>query len=172
MKKFTFGLIFSFAFVLVLITSCIDVATEDRTYNDEMLELDELLTSLVAEGYDIDTTALGVYYIVVEDGTGECPVDGDTISINYNGYFADGTLFDSSDDWATDGIWEFVYGEQSLITGFNDALSVMKAGSQMQFIIPSDLAYGSYGYGSIGEYQTLIFVIEMHEIKSVSDSSE
>lgn len=172
MKKFTFGWIFSFAFLLVLITSCIDVDTEDRTYNDEMLELDELLSSLAAQGYDIDTTALGVYYIVVEEGTGECPVEGDTISINYDGYFADGTLFDSSDDWATDGIWEFVYGEQSLITGFTNALSVMNAGSQMQFIIPSGLAYGSYGYGSIGEYQTLVFAIEMHEIKSVSNSSE
>lgn len=172
MKKVTFGLIFSFAFILVLITSCIDVDTEDRTYTNEMLELNELLSSLVADGYDIDTTALGVYYVVVEEGTGACPVDGDTISINYNGYFADGTLFDSSDDWATDGIWEFVYGEQSLITGFTDALSVMKASSQMQFIIPSDLAYGSYGYGSIGAYQTLVFAIEMHEIKPVLSSSE
>ena len=172
MRKFTFGLMFSFVFVLGLFTSCIDVETEDRTYSDEVLELSELLSSLVSEGYDIDTTALGVYYIVVEEGTGACPVDGDTISINYNGYFADGTLFDSSDDWATDGIWEFVYGEQSLITGFTNALSVMKAGSQMQFIIPSDLAYGSYGYGSIGEYQTLVFAIEMHEIKSGSNSSE
>lgn len=172
MKKFTFGCIFSFALVLVLITSCIDVDTEDRTYTEEMLELDELLSSLVAQGYDIDTTTLGVYYIVVEEGTGACPVDGDTISINYNGYFADGTLFDSSDDWATDGIWGFVYGEQSLITGFNNALSVMNADSQMQFIIPSNLAYGSYGYGSIGAYQTLVFAIEMHEIKSVSGSTE
>ncbi|WP_321375944.1 FKBP-type peptidyl-prolyl cis-trans isomerase [uncultured Draconibacterium sp.] len=172
MKKFTLGLLFALSFILVLITSCIDVDTEDRTYTDEMLELDELLNSLVAQGYDIDTTALGVYYIVVEEGMGACPVDGDTISINYNGYFADGTLFDSSDDWATDGIWEFVYGEQSLITGFTNALSVMNAGSQMQFIIPSDLAYGSYGYGSIGEYQTLVFAIEMHEIKSVSGSTE
>lgn len=172
MKKFTFGLIFSFLFVLGLLTSCIDVDTEDRTYTDEMLELNELLSSLVANGYDIDTTALGVYYIVVEEGTGACPADGDTISINYNGYFADGTLFDSSDDWATDGVWEFVYGEQSLISGFADALSVMKAGSQMQFIIPSDLAYGSYGYGSIGAYQTLVFAIEMHEIKSLLNSSE
>ncbi|MDX8339804.1 FKBP-type peptidyl-prolyl cis-trans isomerase [Draconibacterium sp. IB214405] len=165
MTNFTLRSILSFVIPLVLFTSCLDVETDDRTYKEEMIELSDLLSGLVAEGYDIDTTALGVYYVVFNEGVGESPVEGDTLSISYNGYFSDGTLFDTSEEWATDGIWEFVYGEQSLITGFQNALSVMRDSSQMQFIVPSTLAYGEYGYGSIGAYQTLIFAIEMHDIK-------
>jgi FKBP-type peptidyl-prolyl cis-trans isomerase len=41
----------------------------------------------------------------------------------------------------------------------------MNKNSKMQFVIPSDLAYGSAGQGVIPPYTTLVFVIKMVDIK-------
>jgi hypothetical protein len=150
---------------ILLFVSCITDDTETRTYEEEMVELDELLSGIIAEGSDVDTTELGIYYVVLEEGEGAFAVESDTVSIVYEGYLNDGTLFDASANWYTDGVWEFVYGEQSLISGFNDALSVMNKNRIVQFYIPSNLAYGAYGSGSIGAYQTLIFILEMEDLK-------
>jgi FKBP-type peptidyl-prolyl cis-trans isomerase len=150
--------------LLISISSCLD---EDapRTYEQEMLELNELLLSIEADGVNIDTTALGVYYITHTEGEGPLAVEGDTVYIEYDGFLSDGSIFDSSKDWATEGIWEFVYGEQSLIDGFHEAISYMNKGAQMEFIIPSHLAYGAYGTGAIGSYQTLIFGVQLTDHK-------
>ncbi|MCY1722876.1 FKBP-type peptidyl-prolyl cis-trans isomerase [Prolixibacteraceae bacterium Z1-6] len=154
---------------MLLITSCLTDETDTRTYEQEMIELDVLIQSIIAEGTVVDTTDLGVYYIIEEEGEGDFAQVGDTISIEYAGYLTDGNIFDISSDYYEDGIWEFVYGEQSLITGFDDALSLMRVNREAEFIIPSTLAYGAYGYGSIGSYQTSIFVIKMHDLKPVQD---
>ncbi|WP_346859721.1 FKBP-type peptidyl-prolyl cis-trans isomerase [uncultured Draconibacterium sp.] len=164
-KSLSFGVLLSVLFF----TSCIKDNSEIRTYNDEMVELNELIQTLIADGYDVDTTASGVYYIIHEAGEGDFAKIGDTVSINYEGYLSDGSMFDDSDDWSTDGVWEFVYGEQSLISGFNEALSLMNTNMEAEFIISSDLAYGASGYGYIGSFQTLIFGVKMIEIKPVSN---
>jgi FKBP-type peptidyl-prolyl cis-trans isomerase len=170
MKKSIKSLSFSILLSLVFFTSCLEDNTGIRTYNDEMVELNELIKTLIADGNNVDTTSLGAYYIIHETGEGDFAKIGDTVSINYEGYLSDGSMFDDSDGWAADGVWEFVYGEQSLISGFNEALSLMNTNMEAEFIIPSDLAYGAYGYGYIGSYQTLIFGIKMIEIKPVSNN--
>lgn len=140
---------------------------EPRTEAEEMEELNELILSMEADGYNLDTTSLGVFYIVHEPGEGELVVPGDTIGITYDGILTDGSTFDSSSSWAPNGIWEFVYGEENLIPGFQEALSYMNEGAKMEFIIPSRLAYGAYGAGEVGSFQTLIFGVELISHKLV-----
>lgn len=159
---------FSVIALFIAFSSCID-EEESRTYEEEMQELNELLFSLEADGVDVNTTALGVYYIVHTEGEGPLAVEGDTVYIEYDGFLTDGSMFDSSDDWATEGIWEFVYGEQSLISGFQEAISYMNKGAEVEFIIPSHLAYGAYGSGTIGSYQTLIFGMKLTDHKILTE---
>ncbi|MCK3684774.1 FKBP-type peptidyl-prolyl cis-trans isomerase [Maribellus sp. YY47] len=165
-KSITFALI---TMIIVSLTSCIktnDEEEEVRTKAIEQAELDKLLANMEKQGLDIDTTALGVYYIVDEAGEGQTPSDGDTVTITYRGYFTNGVLFDASDYSFENGEWEFVYPGENLIDGFNDALSVMNKNMSAEFIIPSELAYGPTGYYSvIRPYETLIFAIEMKDIK-------
>lgn len=155
-------------FLVLAISSCLK--TEDEkvyTAAEEIASRENLLDSLIAKGHDIDTTENGVYYVMIDEGEGEPAITGDTLTIGYAGYFVDGTLFDSSELNSTDGKMTFIleHEEYRMIPGFETAMKVLNKNARAQFVIPSELAYGSNGYGRIPPYQTLVFVIKMYEIK-------
>ncbi len=170
MNKLLKTISFSLLLVLVLGTfSCMEDDVDNRTIEQEQKELNELLISLIQEGYDVDTTSLGVYYLVHEPGTGAYVMPYDTITISYEGYLTNGTKFDASADWNEDGVWEFVYSEVDLVPGFNEALSYLNKDAEVEFIIPSWLAYGAYGSPpAIGPFETLIFAIKLVDHKPLS----
>lgn len=149
------------ATLFVLNYSCLTKEEESRTSAIEQAELNELLSNILAEGLDIDTTELGLYYILHAEGSGPYPEPGDTLSMEYAGYLADGNLFDASEDFS------FVFKETSLISGFEDGIALMNEGTELEMIIPSALGYGATGTPSIPPYSTLIFVTKMNEIKPV-----
>jgi len=174
--KMKFRSITFLAFILMatLLTSCFDNNEEEevRTKAMEQAEIDELLAEMEGQGLDIDTTALGVYYIIHEEGDGPLITDGDTITITYEAYYINGTLLDDSDSWYDNGEWEFVYPQTNLIDGFNDALSVMRKNMVAEFIIPSELAYGAYGYPPvIGAFETIVYGLAVKEVKPHSPSN-
>ena len=160
-------LILTIVFLVALFaTSCLNpTVVEDRTAADEQGELAELLQNLSAKGNNIDTTALGVYYIRIAQGTGEFAKTGDTVSVIYAAYFFDGTMFDASYLHSTDSLFTFVLGTPPMIKGWDDGMTVLNKNSMAQLIIPSSLAYGSTGTGGIQPYQPLIFVVKMKSIK-------
>ena len=152
---------------LLLLTSCLDDNEPqiERTAAMEQSELNQALENIITEGYDIDTSELGIYYVVHELGEGPTVQEGDTCSMEYAGYLLDGTLFDASIDYYPDGIWEFVYKENPLIPGFEDGIALMNAGMELDMIIPSEFGYGSTGYGIIKPYTPLLFSVIMHDVK-------
>jgi FKBP-type peptidyl-prolyl cis-trans isomerase FkpA len=154
--------------ILTLIfSSCLKNEDEKEYTAAEEIQLREAyLDALIQNGKDIDTTASGVYYVVREEGEGSFAQSGDTLTVAYAGYFIDGTLFDASQYHYEDGKYEFVLDVSSLIQGWNDGMKVMNEGSVVEFIIPSELAYGYKGERGVPPYQTLLFVIELFDIKS------
>jgi FKBP-type peptidyl-prolyl cis-trans isomerase FkpA len=113
----------------------------------------------------VDTTALGVFYIRMKEGTGDFPVAGDTLSVKYAGYLMDGTVFDTSFYSSADSSWTYVYKSQSLLPAWDEITGIMNKGCKMQFILPSSLAYGPTGSGMIPPYSPLVFVTIMDNIK-------
>jgi FKBP-type peptidyl-prolyl cis-trans isomerase FklB len=110
----------------------------------------------------VKTTASGLQYKVVKEGSGESPKETDTVVTNYKGTTLDGTEFDSSykrNEPAT-------FPVNRVIKGWTEALMLMKPGSKYQLFIPSALAYGDRGVGKdIGPNATLIFDVELLSIK-------
>jgi FKBP-type peptidyl-prolyl cis-trans isomerase len=152
--------------ILFFTTSCnLNDDTSERTAATEQQELNEALTRLVTANYDIDTTALCVFYIMNNEGEGPLPAQGDTCYLIYTGYFLDGTIFDSSGFYFQDSIWTFNFLEVSLIPGFNDGISLLNKGAKADIIIPSELAYGSTGYQEIPPFTPLIFSLKMKDLK-------
>jgi len=152
----------------VFLASCfdnsLDVPDQENTEAIEMQLLQNYLDTLNMS-YDVDTTELGVYYIVIEEGEGDYPKDGDTLTVGYTGYLINGFLFDSSDIYYDDGKWEFVVGDSTIIEGWNNGIKNINEGGLIQLIVPSKLAYGSEGHFNVGPYETLIFVVELFDMK-------
>ncbi|MEW6157745.1 MAG: FKBP-type peptidyl-prolyl cis-trans isomerase [Verrucomicrobiota bacterium] len=112
----------------------------------------------------IKTTASGLQYKVVKEGTGKKPTANDTVTTHYRGTLIDGTEFDSSykrNEPAT-------FPVSGVIKGWTEALQLMPVGSKWQLFIPSELAYGEAGTrgGPIGPNATLIFDIELLSIEA------
>ena len=99
---------------------------------------------------------------VLTEGTGATPKLEDEVSVHYHGTLIDGTVFDSSVDRGQPASFPV----SGVIPGWTEALQLMKVGSKWQVYIPSELAYGERGAGgAIGPNETLIFDVELLEIK-------
>mgnify|MGYP003851196215 FL=1 len=156
------------AIAIVALASCLnteDVEEVTRTEAQELAELDVYLDTLQNRGLNIDTTTLGVYYVVDSVGNGPYPVIGDTCVVKYDGFLLNGFLFDSSTSHNTEGTYEFVMDETAFIQGWTDGMKVINEGALVYLIIPSEFAYGAMGSYPIGPYETLIFAVEMVDIK-------
>jgi FKBP-type peptidyl-prolyl cis-trans isomerase FklB len=104
------------------------------------------------------TTASGLQYKIVSDGTGESPKPGEDVQVKYTGRLIDGTVFDSTDKRGGEPA-RFKVGQ--VIPGWTEALQLMKKGSKWELYIPSQLAYGERATGAIPQNSTLIFDVEL-----------
>jgi len=102
----------------------------------------------------------------VEDtlvGQGPEVKSGDTVVMHYTGTLTDGTKFDSSVDRGTP--FETQIGVGRVIKGWDEGVPGMKVGGKRKLTIPADMGYGAQGAGSIPPNSTLIFDVELLEIK-------
>src|SRR5437660_3029929 len=110
----------------------------------------------------VKTTASGLQYKVIKEGTGAQPKANDTVTVNYRGTLIDGTEFDSSYKRGQPA----TFPVSGVIKGWTEALQLMKSGSKYQLFIPAGLAYGDRGAGrDIAPNSTLIFEVELLDVK-------
>ncbi|MBI4838452.1 MAG: FKBP-type peptidyl-prolyl cis-trans isomerase, partial [Nitrospirae bacterium] len=106
----------------------------------------------------VKTTASGLQYNVIKEGTGKTPKASDTVKVNYSGKLIDGTEFDSSYKRGEPATFQV----GGVIAGWTEALQLMKEGAKWQLVIPSNLAYGETGAGNVIEPNSvLIFEVEL-----------
>lgn len=109
-------------------------------------------------------TASGLLYKVENAGTGDAPKDSDTVVVNYKGTLADGTEFDNS----------YKRGEplsfrlDGVIPGWTEGLKQIKKGGKITLVIPPELAYGKAGVPGIPANSTLIFDVELLDVKAAA----
>ena len=112
----------------------------------------------------VQTTASGLQYKVLRDGTGPMPKASDTVTVKYRGTLIDGNEFDNSDKHGDGTLTIPVTG--GVITGWSEALKLMRTGAKWQLYVPAALAYGDQAVGTdIGPDSTLIFDVELLSIK-------
>lgn len=108
------------------------------------------------------TTESGLQYRVITEGKGTKPKATDIVTVHYTGKLIDGKVFDSS---VTNG-QPATFPLDGVIAGWTEALQLMPQGSKWEIVIPADLAYGSGGQGPIPPSSTLIFEVELLEVKA------
>ena len=126
------------------------------------LNLEEPIVSPESEE-SVVTTDSGLQYVVLQEGTGASPADGQTVTVHYTGTLEDGTKFDSSRDRSRP--FSFRVGVGEVIRGWDEGVGDMRVGERRKLIIPPDLGYGARGAGGvIPPNATLIFDIELLRI--------
>ena len=107
------------------------------------------------------TTASGLQYEVLQEGTGKSPKATDKVRCHYEGRLTDGTVFDSSYQRGEPAD----FGLNQVIAGWTEGVQLMKEGAKYRFHIPYLLGYGERGAGaSIPPYATLVFDVELIKV--------
>ncbi|WP_447975547.1 FKBP-type peptidyl-prolyl cis-trans isomerase [Nitrospira sp. Kam-Ns4a] len=124
---------------------------------------DEKPAGPAAQG-QVVTTETGLQYVDLTVGTGRPAEIGDTATVHYTGWLADGTKFDSSRD--RNEPFSFRVGAGRVIKGWDEGILGMKVGGKRKLIIPPDLGYGSRGAGNvIPPNATLTFEVELLQLR-------
>ena len=112
----------------------------------------------------IMSTASGLQYQVMTEGSGKKPMATDQVTVHYHGTTIDGTVFDSSVDRGEPA----TFGLNQVIPGWTEGVQLMSVGSKYKFFIPENLAYGAQSPSPvIKPYSTLVFEVELISIDSV-----
>lgn len=110
---------------------------------------------------ELTTTASGLKYKILSQGTGKMPTAANTVSAHYSGWLTDGSPFDSS----------FERGEPSdfplrgVIAGWTEGLQLLNEGGEIILVAPPELAYGASGRPGIPANSTLVFYVKLVAVK-------
>lgn len=131
-------------------------AQENRAKGEQLLQEN-------AKKPGVKTTASGLQYEVLSEGTGAKPKASDMVKVHYHGTLADGSVFDSSVQRGEPATFQL----DGVIPGWTEGVQLMKVGSKYKFTIPPALAYGEQGTpgGPIPPNAVLVFEVELLAIE-------
>lgn len=142
--------------------SAMKIAERQMNYYSQQLK-DSNMAWLAANKLQkgVKTTASGLQYRVLQQGTGALATDSTEVEVHYEGKLIDGTVFDSSYKRGKPA----TFRPNQVIKGWTEALKMMPEGSTYELYIPYELGYGERGTQNIPPYSTLIFKVELIKLK-------
>ncbi|MEM0994980.1 MAG: FKBP-type peptidyl-prolyl cis-trans isomerase [Bacteroidota bacterium] len=109
--------------------------------NQAERDRNEMLNFAIDSTWNVVATSSGLYYEIVESGTGEPLAWADRLEVHYEGFFMNGKKFDSSYD--RNRTLQFYIG--NMIDGWNEVLQLVRPRGKINLLVPSRLAYGEKG---------------------------
>jgi FKBP-type peptidyl-prolyl cis-trans isomerase FkpA len=128
---------------------------------------DEVATTYAPE-LGVDLTRMesregGLLYQDLREGTGQVAEPGRTVVFHYTGWLPDGTRFDSSLDRSQPLHMILSVGQE--IPGWEVGIPGMREGGRRRLVIPYGMAYGASGRGEIPPRATLVYDVELLEVR-------
>ncbi len=137
------------------------------TVNEPVVELpkernyDQEIQDYIAEkGWEAKATGSGLYVVTEKAGGEEKPQLSQAVTIYYNGYLLDGTVFDHTDDGQP-----ATFGLNRLIAGWQEGIPYFGKGGNGKLIVPPSLGYGDFDSGPSPGKSILVFDIELIDFK-------
>lgn len=147
------------AVYFIMLSSVFFACNKGLSPEEQMEEDITIIKQYIADNnLNAQETSSGLHYVINDLGTGNYPVSSDDVRVRYKGYFTDGDVFDESD---AAGI---TFNLQGVIEGWTEGIPKFKEGGDGILLIPSALAYGESGSGSIPPNTVLIFDVELLDI--------
>lgn len=144
-------------------------------------------TYLAKNNITAQKTESGLYYVITTPGKGENGKSGQAVKVNYAGYTLDGAYFDTSikavamekglydpqrEQYAPYAPYDVTIDRSQVIKGWHEALKVLNKGSKATIFVPSTMAYGPQGKGTIKPNESLVFDLEVVDIKEQKDGKK
>lgn len=123
-------------------------------------EASQMQAFATANGIMSTVHSSGLYYEIITPGTGAAATINSTIFITYTGQLLDGTIFDQQNNSAVTG-WPL----NQLVEGWRIGIPLIKKGGRIKLIVPSAMAYGCSGYGTIPGNTILYFDISLVDVQ-------
>lgn len=150
-------------FSLLMVATLLVACGETNLTGSNPLVNEDFAPELNVDLSQMTRTSTGLYVQDLAVGTGAEATNGDTIVVHYEGWLIDGTKFDSSRDRNIP--FEFLLGDGDVILGWDEGVAGMLVGGMRKLVIPPNLGYGPAGLGAIPGNATLVFDIELLEVK-------
>jgi FKBP-type peptidyl-prolyl cis-trans isomerase FkpA len=108
----------------------------------------------------LQKTEQGVKYLLLSEGTGDIPVTGDMVEVNYTGFLTNEIFFETSFTHGQPYVYRFNTGQ--VIKGWDDMIGRMKEGAEAILFVPAELGYGATGLSpNIPPHSELVFYINL-----------
>ena len=157
--------LFAAAFALVaLVAAC----SGDSTGTDSTPLGTDPATTTYADSLGVNLSAMtklsaSLYIQDVVVGTGAVAAAGDSLTVTYTGWLANGTKFDSNVGGTP---FTFALGAGTVIKGWDQGLAGMHTGGTRRLVIGSSLGYGTAGSPpKIPSNATLVFTVQLTGVK-------
>ncbi len=142
----------------------VDYEAREKKERDKFLEENNIT---------VEPTESGLYFIPIDTGYGDYAEIGDTVTINFEGYWLNGSLlttnieavaveYDAYNPYETYEPYTFAIGKGHMILGVEEGLTYMREGASAQMVIPSDLSFP-------GSYRSLVYYVYFLEMEGSPD---
>ncbi|HJN05780.1 MAG TPA: FKBP-type peptidyl-prolyl cis-trans isomerase [Bacteroidales bacterium] len=109
---------------------------------------------VIKKQLDGQYTSSGLYYVIVDPGDNDHPTINSNVNVSYTGYSLEDVVFDEGNN--------ITLGLYQVIAGWQEGLQLIGEGGSIKLVIPSGLAYGSSGLGSIKPNEVIAFDVTLH----------
>jgi FKBP-type peptidyl-prolyl cis-trans isomerase FkpA len=151
--------LFSFLFVLSLNFSCLK-GTDSCTQKSPASEAGAMNAYCAANGITPTAHSSGLFYQILDPGTGATPSATSKVFITYVGKLTDGTVFDQQSNASATG-----FPLNQLIEGWKVGIPLIKEGGHILLVVPSSMGYGCSGYGIIPANAVLFFDVTLVDVQ-------
>lgn len=139
---------------LSILFVCLLISCGDDSAQDPQTEAD-IIKYIEKNSLNAVKSNSGLYYVITKQGTGVKPNSNSNVTVNYKGYFLNGTVFDQSKEAG------ITFNLQQVIKGWTEGITYFNEGGEGILLIPSNLGYGSQSINGIPGGSVLVFDIKL-----------